>query len=571
MPNDVVRALPTRQDVQTFQVNFDAALNYYAPQIADALPEDITLRQFKQVLLTAINQSPDLYAADRVSLFNACVKCAQDGLLPDGQEAALVVFNTEIKRRDEKGIEHNVWVPLVQYMPMIRGIRKRMRNSGEVLKAVAHVVYRNDKFRHVKGEEEKIEHEPCELSDDPGEPVGAYAIITLANGEILRDVMSVRDIEKTRAQSRAKNSLKWTKFWDEGAKVVVLRRCAKGAPQDSRVRSALGRDDEPLGLPEESHFMQPPPRPSREIPARYDPLSEMREKVDDPGGKSSEASHDEAVDEAETPGETLSRQSRPAAAGGSRARGPTNEQTRASAAEGDGSSPPPLEGAEEVADVTDCDGQVWETPLEEVKEFLDEIFIEARRRGPKAVEAAIENNEHLGAADKALAMIFALQRQSLGTPGTRKRATKAETAKRRHVDNALSSGHHDRAEQDAHIVHVERQQDPAAAPTAPGQVVTETAASPTLTASVTTVPSSRVPPPAIDYTVQMPMGDPKTALRLWALHLLPQRLRKCKDKVEFAAVLDIADVQLKKFIGGMGEAQYKSFQAELDAIREGLP
>lgn len=214
---------------------FDEQLAAYTPQLKAALPAHIPVERFKRVVVTAINQAPDLANADRRSLFNACVKAAQDGLLPDGREAALTIFSGK-----------------VQYMPMIAGIRKRMRNSGEVKSAIAEVIYKNDKFKHHKGDEPRIEHEPTDLGSDPGPAIGAYAVIKLTNGEIIREVMSLKDIEAVRAVSRAPNSVMWSKFWGEGARKTVLRRCAKAAPISSDVDTVLRRDDDEHGFIEGS-------------------------------------------------------------------------------------------------------------------------------------------------------------------------------------------------------------------------------------------------------------------------------------------------------------------------------
>jgi recombination protein RecT len=107
------------------------------------LPSHIPVEKFKRVVVVAISQNPDLFKADRRSLFTAAQKCAADGLLPDGRQAALVVYGNQ-----------------ATYMPMVAGIRQRMRNSGEVLSAEAHVVYRNDKFFRKLGDDPAIVHEP---------------------------------------------------------------------------------------------------------------------------------------------------------------------------------------------------------------------------------------------------------------------------------------------------------------------------------------------------------------------------------------------------------------------------
>src|SRR5215207_3153395 len=86
-----------------------------------ALPAHIPVERFKRVLLTAVQNNPDLIRADRQSLWNSAMKSAQDGLLPDGREGAIVIYNTKEKYRDEQGIERERWINKAQWMPMIAG------------------------------------------------------------------------------------------------------------------------------------------------------------------------------------------------------------------------------------------------------------------------------------------------------------------------------------------------------------------------------------------------------------------------------------------------------------------
>lgn len=271
--SNAVSTIVTKRELS--EMPFEDALEAYSPNFEAVLPPEMTLEHFKRIVVTAVNINPDLRYADRRTFFNACVKCASDGLYPDGREAALVVYKTKIKRRrDTREVEEII--DAVQYMPMIAGIRKRLRNSGDVVSAIAEVVYKNDGFRYRKGVDQHIEHEPAPLDVDPGQPIGAYAIITLRSGERIIDVMRRHEIEQARHQGRAKDSLMWTKFWGEGARKTVLRRCAKAAPQQATMATLqhlLDRDEEPpVSLP-------PPPRPDRaqfvEPPADDDEIEEV--------------------------------------------------------------------------------------------------------------------------------------------------------------------------------------------------------------------------------------------------------------------------------------------------------
>jgi phage RecT family recombinase len=280
MPDDG-RQIVEYSPQQLQNLPFTEALEYWTPNLSGGLPDHIPVERFKRVLVTAVSTNSELARADRRSLFNACARCAHDGLYPDGREAALVVYNTKVKKRmrdqntgeflktpDGKYVEREYWAQLVQYMPMIAGIRKRMRNTGQVLSADAHVVYAKDKFHRMEGDDAKIVHEPAPLGQDRGDPIGAYAIIKLANGEVLREVMRKEDIEHIRTSfSKAPNSPAWTKTPGEMWKKTVLRRCSKAAPSGSDLDVLLNREEE-IDRPDEY-------TPLREIPARPDPRDYM--------------------------------------------------------------------------------------------------------------------------------------------------------------------------------------------------------------------------------------------------------------------------------------------------------
>ena len=206
-----------------------------APDFKSALPAHISVDKFVRVAQTAILSNPDLQQADRASLFGSCVKLAQDGLLPDGQEAALVVFNS----KDRSG----GWVKKVQAMPMIKGILKKIRQSGEVTFVDAQVVYENDSFQYRPGIDEQPIFEP-DWFGDRGKPLGAFAIARLKTGEYVpAEIMSLKDIEKVRAASRSKDKGPWVDWWDQMALKTVMRRYAKRLPSSTDVEEMLARDE----------------------------------------------------------------------------------------------------------------------------------------------------------------------------------------------------------------------------------------------------------------------------------------------------------------------------------------
>ncbi len=222
-----------------------AQLMSMAPQFAMALPSHIKPEKMQRVVMTVAQQNPDLLEADRRSLLGACIKCAADGLIPDGREAALVIFNT--KSRD------GGWTKAVQYMPMVAGLLKRARNSGDIASVTAQVVYEKDRFVWRPAEDRPIEHEAPSLNEERGRPIGAYAMARLKDGTIACEVMTMAEIEKVRNVSRSKDRGPWVDWKEEMMRKTVMRRLAKWLPMDSedadRLDQTMRRDDA-LGQPQ---------------------------------------------------------------------------------------------------------------------------------------------------------------------------------------------------------------------------------------------------------------------------------------------------------------------------------
>lgn len=204
------------------------------PEFQAALPPQIPVEKFIRTTLTAVQMNPELLGADRRSLLGACMKAAQDGLLLDGREAAPVIFRTK------EG-------PKVQYMPMVGGILKKIRNSGELASISAHVVYDKDHFEYELGDNENIVHKPF-LGEDRGKPIAVYAVAKTKDGAIYREVMSVADVDKVRQASRAKDAGPWVQWWDEMAKKTVIRRMAKRLPSSADVDQVLQSDNDASGF-----------------------------------------------------------------------------------------------------------------------------------------------------------------------------------------------------------------------------------------------------------------------------------------------------------------------------------
>jgi len=211
-------------------------LQQMTPEFKKALPGHIPAERFVRTIQTAVQMNPQIASACQTaggmqSLLAACTKAATDGLILDGREAALVTFRQNVK---EKKNDPDKWEDRVQYIPMVAGLMKKARNSGEIAAIGAHVVYKNDHFVYVLGDDERIEHAP-NMSGERGAPIAVYAIVRLKDGSVQREVMDKAAVMRIAGQS--KNPKQYDpaegKNYGEWWRKTVIRRISKYLPSSS--------------------------------------------------------------------------------------------------------------------------------------------------------------------------------------------------------------------------------------------------------------------------------------------------------------------------------------------------
>ena len=204
-------------------------LHAMATQFKTALPAHIEPSEFSGVVMTMLNNNSSLLNLDRESLFNECILCAQDGLLPNGREAAMVPFKGKIK-----------------YMPMINGIIKRMRNSGKVKSLTSEIVYENDQFDYyVDGEGAHVMHRP-QVFGERGAAIGCYAVCLMTTGQPEIEVMSSSEVQDVKgiSQAASKGNSPWDgPFKFEMWKKTVIRRLSKRLYLTPELDKLVRRDD----------------------------------------------------------------------------------------------------------------------------------------------------------------------------------------------------------------------------------------------------------------------------------------------------------------------------------------
>lgn len=226
-------------------------------EFAKALPGHITAERFVRTAQTAIALTRNIEKVrNPQSLLASCTKAAADGLILDGREAALVVdYNGD-----------------VQYRPMMRGLLKLAYNSGMMKSISVQIVCENDEFEYVLGDDERITHK-LDFKRPRGEPYAVYAVAHMNDGAVMREVMTVEQINKIRDRSDAYRAFKagkikstpWSTDWEEMARKTVFRRLSKYLPSSSErdtFHQAVERIDEDY-----SHEIEAEAAPADPLPA----------------------------------------------------------------------------------------------------------------------------------------------------------------------------------------------------------------------------------------------------------------------------------------------------------------
>jgi len=262
----------------TIYKQFEAELEERAASLASMLPSTISPARFKNTVIAAVRQDPAILQASMRTVMASVVRAAQDGLVPDGREGHIAVYNVNVAKKGQP----DRWEKQAQWNPMAAGLRKRLRELDGII-ANAEVVHEADRFIWHQGDDPKIEHEPARLGTDRGKMIGAYCIYKREDGTILhREVMDCTQIEQTREQSKAKNSLMWTKFQSEGYRKSVLRRGVKTVPVSDQMREIIQRDDEAnfdFSDRPETIALTPPPAPPPAPKLEHSPQADMRETL----------------------------------------------------------------------------------------------------------------------------------------------------------------------------------------------------------------------------------------------------------------------------------------------------
>lgn len=231
-----------------------------------ALPAHIDSDKFIRVAQTLIRTNQALQKCNAPSIYSSLLKCAADGLYADGVHAALVPFGENC-----------------QYMVMLQGVLKKIRQSGEVVSIEPDCVFEKDDFDYYKDDKGTVFLHRPNYKEDRGKFVLAYSKAVLKDGSVMITVMSKGEIDKVRESSRSKNSGPWVQWYEEMAKKTVVRRQSKFLPNSADLESMFRAEDdyEPRDVAPQSPQIEASKEVTQEKPQDKTKPSKLSKIVED--------------------------------------------------------------------------------------------------------------------------------------------------------------------------------------------------------------------------------------------------------------------------------------------------
>jgi len=231
----MAKNLPAKpQTVKDKREDIKALLLSKQDEIAKVVPRHLTADRLINIFLLATSRQPALLECTQFSLVNAFLQSVELGL-PLGNVTAMAWI---IPFRNSKTGKREA-----QFIPSYRGLADLARRSGEVTNIYAEVVYENDQFDYTTGSFPKIVHKPV-IVGERGEPIAVYAVAHIKHAEYPQCVvLTIEDVEKVKASSKAKSSGPWVDWWEEMAKKTAIKRISKTLPLNSDYAYALEIDN----------------------------------------------------------------------------------------------------------------------------------------------------------------------------------------------------------------------------------------------------------------------------------------------------------------------------------------
>ena len=207
-----------------------AKINHFKEQlelrrgpIQALLPPHLGWDKFRAIVITALGSNPRLMECTPSSLMKAVNDSAELGLSvnPAMREADIIPrWSAKAK------------VTLAVFQPRYGGLMKLARQSGQITKIWAHAVRDGDFFEYEYGLNKGLEHTPAE-NGKQGRLVAAYCCWKTADGESDFEVVTPRNIERSKMASQSPDKGPWKTDEEEMWRKTAVRRASKYMPSSA--------------------------------------------------------------------------------------------------------------------------------------------------------------------------------------------------------------------------------------------------------------------------------------------------------------------------------------------------
>ena len=198
---------------------------------------------FARVACNAVLTNPKILDCEPQSLRRSILECAQRGLMPDGDSAAI------IPRKGKATFQ-------IGYKGMCDLARRAIPGCG----IRTQVVTDKDEWVYKEGLTLVLDHERDPMTwPDESNVIAAYAIVEMPGGVKESEVMLRCDLDHVRKNYAHASSEAWAKEFAEQCKKTVLRRIGKRLPIRSGLLAKAAEPVVPMGDPFDEEVIEVDP------------------------------------------------------------------------------------------------------------------------------------------------------------------------------------------------------------------------------------------------------------------------------------------------------------------------
>lgn len=223
-----------KEQLEIKQKTVIQTINSMKNQIAAALPKHVSPDRLARIAMTAIRTNSKLALCSEASLLGAILQAAQLGLEPNTPlgECYLIPYGSECT-----------------FQLGYRGLLTIAFRSGQYRHVFAEQVYASDKFKHTKGLNPTLEHEP--VYPQKGNPTFYYAAYQTINGgghHVVWERDKVIEHGKKYSKSYNKSDSPWQKNFDAMAKKTAIIDVLRYGPKSIELQQAMSMDNAKINI-----------------------------------------------------------------------------------------------------------------------------------------------------------------------------------------------------------------------------------------------------------------------------------------------------------------------------------